>query len=59
MGWAEANPGRTVEVALGMAQDRLNVERRRHGRLADAADPADATDDRETSGPPTRAGQTV
>jgi diguanylate cyclase (GGDEF)-like protein len=58
MGWAEANPGRTIEVALGMAQDRLNVERRRHGRLADAADPADA-DDRETSGPPTRAGQTV
>jgi diguanylate cyclase (GGDEF)-like protein len=53
MGWAEANPGRTIEVALGMAQDRLNVERRRHGRLAGAEE------DTETSGPPTRAGQTV
>jgi diguanylate cyclase (GGDEF)-like protein len=53
MGWAEANPGRTVEVALGMAEDRLNVERRRHGRLADAEE------DPEKVGPPTRAGQTV
>ena len=27
IGWAEANPGRTIEVALGMAENRLNAER--------------------------------
>lgn len=53
MGWAEANPGRTIEVALGMAQDRLNVERRRHGRLVEA------DEERASAGPPMQAGQTV
>lgn len=56
MGWAEANPGRTIEVALGMAENRLNAERRSHGQLAVAAA---AADDEERTGPPTRAGQTV
>ena len=53
MGWAEANTGRTVEVALGMAQDRLNMERRRHGQLALTDDDAERVE------PPTRAGQSV
>ncbi len=54
MGWAEANPGRTVEVALGMAENRLNAERRRQGQLATTTDA-----EGERTGPPTRAGQTV
>jgi diguanylate cyclase (GGDEF)-like protein len=53
MGWAEANPGRTVDVALAMADDRLNAERRRQGRLADVDETA------EKAGTPARAGQTV
>jgi diguanylate cyclase (GGDEF)-like protein len=55
MGWAEANPGRTIDVALGIAEGRLNAERRSHGQLAAAA----RDDEEERTGPPTRAGQTV
>jgi diguanylate cyclase (GGDEF)-like protein len=53
MGWAEATPARTVEVALVTAQDRLNVERRGHGRQVDAEETV------ERAGTPSRAGQTV
>jgi diguanylate cyclase (GGDEF)-like protein len=55
MGWAEANAGRTIEVALGMAQDRLNTERRRHGRPPDP----DPEDDERRATLQQRAGQTV
>lgn len=53
MGWAEANAGRTTEVALAIADDRLNVERRRQGRIADVDESP------ERAGSPARAGQTV
>jgi diguanylate cyclase (GGDEF)-like protein len=53
MGWAEANAGRTVEVALVSAQDRLNAERRGQGRQIDAEDTG------QRAGSQSRAGQTV
>lgn len=53
IGWAEANAGRTTEVALVMAEDRLNVERRGQARSTDAEESS------EPAGSPARAGQTV
>jgi len=47
LGWAETNPGRAIDLALSMAQDRLNAERRRGHRTEEEA-PAAGTAAAET-----------